>query len=229
MILAAGLGTRLRPLTNTLPKALVKIGGKTLLEIAITHLMDHGVSEIIVNVHHFADQIVSYLDQQQNFGIKISISDERDLLLDTGGGVKNASWFFKGGDPFFVRNVDVISDLDLSSMMEQHLHSKGLATLAVRKRETSRYLLFDHEERLCGWMNVKTGEKKMSRGSFNDFEMLAFSGIQILNPGIFPLISEKGSFSLIDLYLRLANNTLIRGYTDEGQVWEDAGKLPESV
>jgi NDP-sugar pyrophosphorylase family protein len=224
MILAAGLGTRLRPITNTMPKALVKVGGHTLLEGAIRHLADYGVKEIIINVHHFADQVIQYLEQNRNFGLSITISDERDQLLDTGGGLKKVSRFFTGGKPFFVRNVDIVSDLDLHNMMEQHLKSNALATLAVRNREASRYFLFDLDYRLCGWTNLKTGEKILSFESKMNLDMLAFSGIQVLSPEIFALITEEGKFSLTGLYLRLAKDHLIKGFQDRGSIWKDVGK-----
>jgi len=147
MILAAGLGKRLRPVTDTIPKALVEVGGRTLLEMAIIHLASSGVKEIIINVHHFAGQIIEYLEKKKNFGLDVTISDESDQLLDTGGGMKKAAWFFEKGEPFIVRNVDVISDLDLKTMMDHHLQSGAIATLAVRRRETSRYFLFDPDHR----------------------------------------------------------------------------------
>jgi len=224
MILAAGLGTRLRPITDTIPKALVKVGVRTLLEGAIRHLADYGVKEIVINVHHFADQVIQYLNQNRNFSLNITISDERDQLLDTGGGLKKVSRFFEGGMPFFVRNVDIISDLDLHSMMEQHLKSHALVTLAVRNRETSRYFLFDPNHRLCGWTNLKTGEKILSLESKMNLEMLAFSGIQVIGPEIFALITEEGKFSLTGLYLRLAKDHLIKGFQDRGSIWRDVGK-----
>lgn len=224
MILAAGLGTRLQPITNTMPKALVKVGGRTLLEGAIRHLADYGVKEIVINVHHFADQVIQYLNQNRNFGLNITISDERAQLLDTGGGLKKVSRFFAGGKPFFVRNVDIVSDLDLHNMMEQHLKSHALATLAVRNRKTSRYFLFDPDHRLCGWTNLKTGEKILSLESKMNLEMLAFSGIQVLSPEIFALITEEGKFSLTGLYLRLAKDHLIKGFQDRGSIWRDVGK-----
>jgi NDP-sugar pyrophosphorylase family protein len=226
MILAAGLGTRLRPITDSIPKALVKVEGRTLLEGAILHLADHGVKEIIINVHHLADQVTDYLSQNKNFGLDITISDERDQLLDTGGGLNKASGFFKEGGPFFVRNVDIVSDLDLTSMMDYHLKFHSLATLAVRRRATSRYFLFDHDHRLCGWTNLKTGERILSSEPVTEPEMLAFSGIQILNPKIFRLITEQGKFSLTNLYIRLAKDNLIKGYLDTGTVWKDAGRKP---
>jgi len=230
MILAAGLGTRLRPITYTIPKALVKTNGRTLLEGAIRHLADYGVKEIIINVHHFADKIISYLDQNKNFGLDISISDESDHLLDTGGGLKKVSGFFTDGRPFFVRNVDIISDLNLRHLMEYHIQSQAIATVVVRKRETSRYFLFDHDHRLCGWTNLRTGERILSFEPSGDPGMLAFSGIQVLNPEIFSLITENGKFSLTSLYIRLAKYHLIKGYLDTESIWKDAGSLPvESV
>ncbi|MGA2822142.1 MAG: nucleotidyltransferase family protein [Bacteroidales bacterium] len=229
MILAAGLGTRLRPITDTIPKALMKVDGRTLLEGAIRHLANYGVKEIIINVHHFADQIIQYLDRNSNFNLNITISDEKDQLLDTGGGLKKSSGFFHGREPFFVRNVDIISDLDLHSMMEYHIQSHSLATLAVRKRETSRYFLFNPGHRLCGWTNLKTGEKILSFESSGNLEMLAFSGIQILNPEIFTLITEEGKFSLTTLYLRLAKEHLVKGFMDRASIWRDVGKEPGEV
>ena len=224
MILAAGLGTRLRPITDSIPKALVTIDGQTLLEGAIRHLADYGVTEIIINIHHFADQILQFLGHNHNFGLDITISDERNKLLDTGGGLNNVSRFFAGGKPFFVRNVDIVSDLDLHNMMEQHLKSHALATLAVRNRKTSRYFLFDPDHRLCGWTNLKTGENILSIESKMNLEMLAFSGIQVLSPEIFTLITEEGKFSLTSLYLRLAKDHFIKGFQDRGSIWRDVGK-----
>lgn len=229
MILAAGLGTRLRPVTDILPKALVKVGGKTLLESAIRHLAGHGVKDIIINVHHFADQVIDFLARNNNFGLNISISDERDQLLDTGGGLVKASAFFTGKGPFFVRNVDILSDLDLNKMMEYHQQSKAVATLAVRIRETSRYFLFDTDHRLCGWTNSKTGEKVVASGSGKNLEMMAFSGIQVLSPEIFNLVTETGKFSLTPLYLRLAKDHLIRGFPDNSSLWKDVGKNVQDV
>jgi MurNAc alpha-1-phosphate uridylyltransferase len=177
MILAAGLGTRLRPVTDTLPKALVSVGGRTLLEGAVRHLADYGVKEIIVNVHHFADQVMNFLAQNRNFGLDITVSDERDQLLDTGGGLKKASSFFTGDDPFFVRNVDIVSDMNLGKIMDFHRESGSLATLATRNRETSRYFIFDRCDRLCGWTNLKTGEKFIVNKPLSDTRMLAFSSV----------------------------------------------------
>jgi NDP-sugar pyrophosphorylase family protein len=226
MILAAGLGTRLRPITDTLPKALVEAGGKTLLEHAIVHLKSYGITRVIINVHHFAGQIIEFLRGHGDFGIEIAISDESDQLLDTGGGLRKAGWFFHGGDSFVVRNVDILSDLDLVEMNRFHLKEDALATLAVRRRETSRYLVADSGYQLCGWKNIKSGSVLGSRIPNGETTDLAFSGIQILHPQILPLITEAGRFSLIDLYLRLSAQHRILCFEEQGSLWHDAGKLP---
>jgi NDP-sugar pyrophosphorylase family protein len=181
MILAAGLGIRLRPLTDKMPKALIKVEGKTLLERALLHLKANGISQVIINVHHLAPQIIKYLDINKNFGMKIAISDESDDLLDTGGGLDFASWFFDSQEPFVIRNVDVLSDLNLVKMLAFHRDGRALATLAVRNRETSRYFLFGKENNLlCGWENEKTGEKIIVRKEEQAPVKLAFSGIHVL-------------------------------------------------
>jgi MurNAc alpha-1-phosphate uridylyltransferase len=240
MILAAGLGTRLKPFTDAHPKALYLFNGKTLLEHSIEHLKSAGILEVIINVHHFAGQIIDFLNQHDHFGLRIIISDETGELLETGGGVKKAAWFFQNCDGAIIRNVDILSDLDLSKITAYHRTTGALATLAIRKRETSRYLLFNHEMQLCGWENRKTGERLMTRKSTSENPHLpgagknldpdpltpfAFSGIQLLGPEIFPLISEEGKFSLTDLYLRLAKDHKIVGYPEEGIVWEDVGRV----
>lgn len=225
MILAAGLGTRLKPLTDKIPKALVSVDGKPLLEHVIQKLKSHGFDEIIINVHHFAEQAIDYLEEQNNFGIKIEISDEREKLLDTGGGVKKASWFFDDGKPFLVHNVDIISDTDLTALYRQHLYSETIATLSVRERKSSRYLLFDDKYVLCGWKNITSGETKLPRLANSSFKELAFSGIQILSPLILDLLPDKDVFSLIDLYLSIAANQKIMGMIDNSSHWIDAGKI----
>jgi len=224
MILAAGLGTRLRPFTDTHPKALYQVDGRTLLEHALNHLKSAGITEVIINVHHFADQIIKFIHLHNNFGLNIWISDESDELLETGGGLKKTAWFFYGCDCFLVRNVDILSDLDLPAMYRFHMESGSLGTLALKERETSRYFLFDKEMKLCGWENRKTGERRICRET-GSTRALAFSGIQILDPVIFPMISEEGKFSLKDLYLRLAETHPIAGYLDDGTVWEDVGRM----
>ena len=228
MILAAGLGTRLKPFTLEHPKALFEYNGQTLLRHAIEHLRSAGISEIIVNVHHFANQIVDYLELNKNFDCKITISDETDVLLETGGGVSKASWYFRDGMDFIVRNVDIISDLDLQKMANFHKQSKSIATLAIRDRKTSRYFLFNQSMQLCGWENRNSNEKIFIETIDNNLNSkfissFAFSGIQILNPTIFQLITEHGKFSLTNLYLRLAKDCKISGYLEDGNVWKDIG------
>ena len=223
MILAAGLGTRLKPFTAFHPKALFKVNGKTLLEHAIDHLKTAGIREVIINVHHFSQQILNFLKRHDNFGMQITISDETGELLETGGGLKKSAWFFKGCDFAVIRNVDILSDLDLSKMAAYHLENKPLATLAVRNRETSRYLLFDDHMQLCGWENRNKGEKMISRES-TSATPFAFSGMQIISHDIFPLITEEGKFSLTEMYLRLAASQKIIGYLEEGKVWKDVGR-----
>jgi NDP-sugar pyrophosphorylase family protein len=224
LLLAAGLGTRLKPITDTMPKALVVTEGKTLLEHSILHLKANGIREVIINVHHFPGMIIEFLERNENFGLEIAISDESGELLETGGALKKAAWFFDDGMPFVVRNADVLSDIDLGRMESAHVSRKSLATLAVRVRETSRYLLFDHDARLVGWENQTTGERKIT-GVAEIYRPLAFSGIQIVSPEIFPLITETGKFSLIQLYLRLSAFSPITGYLDQDSSWRDAGKM----
>lgn len=226
MIFAAGLGTRLKPLTNKIPKALVEINGKTLLEYAVEKLKSVGVTEIVINVHYLAHKIEEYLIDKNYFNIDFAISDERDELLNTGGGLKHAQDLLVGDEPFFVYNVDIVSSIDLGKVLEKHLKEKALVTLAVSQRKTSRYLLFNEEEALCAWENRKTAEKKIVHGN-SLLSPLAFSGIQVVNPEIFPLISEKGCFSIIDVYLRLAKEEKIISYDHTGDLWLDIGKIDE--
>jgi len=224
MILAAGLGTRLRPLTDKIPKALVTVKGKTLLEQAIRFLQNNGVNSFIINIHHYGEHIIDFLAENADFGSEMAISDERDQLLDTGGGLKKAAWFFRENEPFIVYNVDVISDLDLSKVIDQHIESSSLATLVVRKRETSRNFLFNDELELSGWKNKSTGERKIIQLKQGELREFAFSGIQVVSPSIFQLITETGKFSLTELYLRLATTQLISGFDDKESYWLDAGK-----
>jgi NDP-sugar pyrophosphorylase family protein len=228
LILAAGLGTRLMPLTATTPKALVKVNGITLLEIAIRKLVAAGFDELIVNVHHHADQVISYLEMSQFGNVIISISDETDQLLDTGGAILKAKWFLDGKEPFLVHNVDVISDIDLEALLATHFSKGGLATLSVMDRTTKRYFLFDDELTLAGWTDTSTGEIRWSGNPLPQAKRLAFSGIQIINPEIFYLFKEKGRFSIIDTYLDLSKTKPIHGYIREGMTWFDLGK-PEQV
>lgn len=229
MILAAGFGTRLRPLTNERPKALVEIAGRTLLEITLSRLRSFGVREVIVNAHHFADKIVEFLQKNGNFGMRIEVSRE-ETLLDTGGGLKNAARFFlegpsRGDEPFILHNVDVISAIDLRRMIEFHRDHRAMATLAVQERETSRYLLFDTQMHLCGRQAGREGPTELVRSS-DRVQALAFSGIHIVSPGIFAKMSEEGVFSIIDAYLHLAaQGENILAFRADEYYWRDLGKV----
>lgn len=223
MIFAAGLGTRLQPLTNHQPKALVEVAGEAMLGRLIKHLRDSGITQIILNVHHFAGQVKDYLKENHHFGLEITISDESDLLLDTGGGLKKAGWFFQDGEPFLLHNVDVFSDMDLIKLVNEHKSSDALATLVVRERKSSRYFLFNQGLQLCGWENTKTGDKKLS-GPEAGLKRYAFSGIQVIQPEMFQYINETGVFSIVDLYLRLARNLKIIAYPENQSIWVDMGR-----
>ena len=228
MILAAGLGTRLRPLTDDRPKALVTVAGRTLLEIALARLRVSGVREVIVNVHHYAEMIADYLKAHENFGMSIELSRE-EQLLDTGGGLKKAAHFFSGSkEPFILHNVDVISAIDLSRMMRFHAEKNPLATLAVQERESSRQLLFDEKGRLCGRRVGRDAEVEFVRSSA-ETQALAFSGIHILSPQIFAKMEEEGAFSIIDVYLRLAaQGEKIIAFRADDCYWRDLGR-PENI
>ncbi len=232
MILAAGLGTRLRPLTDHRPKALVEVAGRTMLEIALSRLRAFGVREVIVNAHHFADMIVEYLEANGNFGVSIEVSREEDLL-DTGGGLKKAAYFFvenpsRNEEPFILHNVDVISTIDLRKMAQVHSETKALATLAVQDRRSSRYLLFDEQLRLCGRRSGHDRKEEFVRSS-PTAQALAFCGIHIISPRLFSLMTEKGAFSIIDSYLRLAaQDEKIVAFRSDEYCWRDLGK-PEDL
>jgi len=224
MIFAAGKGTRLKPLTDNIPKALIKVKGMPLLEHVIKHLKQFGVNEIIINVHYLAEQIKYFLKTKNYFNVQFHISDESDLLLDTGGGLKNAATFFNTHENFIVYNVDVLSDIDLNEMMNEHIKNGNLATLAVRNRHSNRYLLFDDELQLCGWENTKTSQKIISRMGYNMLKPFAFSGIHLINSDIFGLITEEGVFSMTEVYIRLAKNYKIKAYLHQNSQWYDIGK-----
>jgi MurNAc alpha-1-phosphate uridylyltransferase len=225
MILAAGLGTRLRPLTDHTPKALIEVNGIPLLERVIQRLKFYGFHEIIINVHHFAGRIIEFLQQKRNFGIDIRISDETAQLLDTGGGLKQSAWFFDDGQPFLAHNVDILSDLDLRELYEAHLLSEALATLAVSNRPSLRYFLFNQEHLLCGWQNIKTKEIKITRPTpESDLIPLAFSGIHVLQPAIFDLMPEQDIFSITDTYIQLAADHPIVAFNHDQSFWLDLGR-----
>ena len=231
MILAAGMGTRLRPLTDDRPKALVEVSGRTLLEITLQRLRSFGVNEVIVNTHHFADQVAAFLRTHNNFDMRVEISHEEELL-DTGGGLKKAAPFFVDGanpdEPFLVHNVDVLSSIDLARMVQFQSEQAALATLAMQDRRTSRYLLFDSEGLLCGRRAGVHGQPEWA-GPAHDALARAFCGIHVLSPRIFSLMEERGAFSIIDVYLRLAAlGERIVAYSADGTYWRDLGR-PESI
>ena len=231
MVLAAGLGTRLRPLTNDRPKALVELNRRTLLEIALARLRDFGITEVIVNAHHFADKIINYLHANKFFGMRIEISCE-DVLLDTGGGLKKAAWFFledsAGKDePFLLHNVDVISTIDFAKMMQTHKDAGALATLAVQKRDTSRQLLFDEKLQLCGRRAGRDKEPEVAHPSAH-LEPLAFSGIHVISPRFLTMLTEDGVFSIITPYLRLAaQGERIQAFRTDQYYWRDLGRAED--
>ena len=242
MIFAAGLGTRLKPLTDTLPKALVPLAGKTLLEWQIERLKAAGITDIVVNVHHFPDMIINYLRENDNFGCRIAVSDERDMLLETGGGLRKAKSLLLGSgsresgnndEPILICNVDILSNIDIPTLLRAY-NPDEMGVVVVSSRDTQRYLLFDYDNRLRGWTNIATGEV---RGPLSDnhypianTRKLAFSGMQVLNPRIFEVmekvVAEKGEkFSLIDLYLSIAEKEILRAFIPENYRMMDVGKI----
>jgi NDP-sugar pyrophosphorylase family protein len=226
MILAAGLGTRFKPWTDNHPKALAKVNGVSLLERNMRYLHSFGIREILVNVHHFADQIRDAIIANDGWGNNISISDETDQVLETGGGLKKAHAFFDQGS-FILMNVDILTDMNLGKMISIHEETKPLATLAVTNRKSSRYFLFDRNNRLSGWRNTKTGEEKISI-SQPGLEEKAFSGIHLISPQIFPLMHQQGKFSIVDVYLDLAAEKTILGFDHTDSRLVDVGRT-ESV
>ena len=228
MILAAGLGTRLGPLTSHRPKALVEVAGRSMLEITLRRLSAFGVREVILNVHHFADLIVDYLKQNNNFGLRVEISREQSLL-DTGGGLKKAAWFFLEGEEenFLLHNVDVLSNIDFADMVQFHRSHHALATLAVKSRDTSRYLLFDSDNQLCG-RRSRGQDPEIVRPNA-DLKELAFCGIHVISRQIFNLLHEDGVFSIVPSYLRLAaEGQKILSFPSNSWYWRDLGK-PDSI
>jgi NDP-sugar pyrophosphorylase family protein len=229
MIFAAGLGTRMRPATDNLPKALIPIDGVPLLEIIIRQLKCFDIKDIIINIHYLADQIEAFFADNQNFDINIQISDERSLLLETGGALQKASWFFDDEQPFLVCNTDILSNIDLSQFLEQHKKNASIATLAVQNRKSSRYLLFNNENQLCGWMNTGQCKVKLSRLADKELKMRAFSAFQIIHPSIFKYFPEKQSvFSIIDTYLLASEHNLISAFDHSADQWIDVG-TPEKI
>ena len=233
MIFAAGLGTRLRPLTDHTPKALVSVAGKPMLERVILRLKEAGFNDITVNIHHFGEQIIEFLRANNDFGITIHLSDERDMLLDTGGGIKKARPFLDGNEPFLVHNADILSDINLAELYRHHRESNAEATLLVSQRQTSRYLLLDDANRLHGWINKSTGEVKPAGFDYREtkYRELAFGGIHIISPSLFHLMDDgqwDGKFSIIPFYLSACTKVHIQGYPLQGFRWFDIGK-PETL
>jgi NDP-sugar pyrophosphorylase family protein len=225
MILAAGLGTRLKPFTDSHPKALAEVNNKPILLRNIDYLRSFGIDEIIINVHHFANQIIDFI--QENKIPNILISDETDVVLETGGGLKKASYLLEDSNPFVLMNVDILTDLDLGKMILSHKENNPIATLGVSKRESSRCFFFNEKNELCGWRNKNTNEEKISQKEMNYTEF-AFSGIHIIHPSIFKLMKQEGKFSMVDVYLELAKTEKIIGYDHTGSHLIDVGK-PESI
>ena len=244
MIFAAGLGTRLKPLTDTLPKALVPLAGKTLLQWQIERLKAAGITDIVVNVHHFPDMIINYLRENDNFGCRIAVSNERDMLLETGGGLRKAKSLLLGigsresgnnDEPILICNVDILSNIDLHALLHAY-NPEEMGVVVVSPRDTQRYLLFDETNRLCGWTNIATGEVRPASLASSPNSLiasrLAFSGMQVLNPRIFDVmdkvVAEKGEkFSLIDLYLSIAEKEILRAFIPENYRMMDVGKIAQ--
>ena len=231
MIFAAGLGSRLKPLTDNMPKALVPVAGKPMLEHVILKLKEAGFDQIVINIHHLGQQIIDFLQANNNFGVKIYISDERDYLLDTGGGIKKAALFLQGDEPFLVHNVDILSNVDLKQFYQQHVNNNALATLLVSQRQTSRYLLFNQENKLCGWRNHATGEVKSFSPYFDpqQYTEYAFGGIHVMSPKILDWMEEwTGKFSIIQFYLSICARTDIHAFPSSNLRLLDIGK-PETL
>ncbi len=236
MIFAAGLGTRLRPLTDNCPKALIEVGGKPMLQIVMEQLKKYGFNEVIINVHYLAHQVTDFLQQQENFGMRIEISDESDEILETGGGLWKARHFFDDGLPFLLCNADILTNINLINFYQQHLQNDAMATLAVRNRSSSRYFLFDDEDVLFGWEHVKeeriviprktnlSAEQTTAEYPLHEF---AFSGYHILSPEIFKYNQRKGKFSMVDWYLDICNTQRIKAYHHDDDIWIDIGSQDE--
>ena len=239
MIFAAGLGTRLKPLTDNCPKALIEVGGKPMLQIVIEHLIKYGFNNIIINIHYLGNQITAFLEQHDNFGINITISDETNEILETGGGLWKAKDFFKDAQPFLVCNADILTNINLKKFYEQHLQNNAIATLAVRERNSSRYLLFDNDNVLFGWENIKTHEVKIPRkiptaikeqlAAHETYALheFAFSGYHIISPEIFKHNHREGKFSMIDWYLDLCKHHTIKAFQHTDDIWIDIGSQEE--
>lgn len=227
MIFAAGLGTRFKPWTDKHPKALALVNGKSLLQRNVEYLQKFGITDVIVNVHHFPEQIIEAIEKNKGWGSHITISDEKGEVLETGGGLKRARTFFDDDEPFVTINVDILTDFDLNKLLAFHQENKPLISFGVTDRKTSRYFLFDEKMQLCGWENTRTEERRISVQK-DTLQQKAYSCIVVFDPKVFSLIKHEGKFSLVEVYLDLAKDHAILGYDHTGDVLVDVGK-PESV
>ena len=225
IILAAGLGSRLKNITSNKPKALVEVNGKTMLELVIQNLKKQGVTNFLINIHHFGESIISYLSENNNFGVSITISDERNQLLDTGGAILKAQYFIEGKEPVLVHNVDIISDVKITDLLNYHTKTRSIATLCVRKRDSGRGLLFNENMHLVGWTNVAKHEFKWVIKTYDYYNLFAFSGIYIISPKFIEEIKQRGKFSIIDTWLQVAKNNSISGFIDSSDTWHDLGTI----
>ncbi len=225
LIFAAGLGTRLYPLTKHKPKALVQLNGKPMLEHVITRLQIFGIQDFVINVHHFADKIIDFLSAHQNFGANIRISDERDELLETGGGLLKARKLLEDSEDFIIHNADILTDIDFGKLIAAHQKSQALATLCVQNRASSRKFAFDKNGQVCGWKNMQTGEEIISRKLNYKPDYMAFTGVHVVNSRIFDLIKQSGKFSITPEYLRLAKSQVIKAHNTDANYWFDVGKI----
>lgn len=223
MILAAGIGKRLRPLTDTIPKPLIPINGKPLIEYVVDQLKLYGVAQIVVNVHHHSQKMIQFFKDNNNFGLEVEFSDESQQLMNTGGGIVKAKHFFSKKEPFLVYASDVITNLNLDKMLAFHKENKSLVTLAVKDRETTRSLIFNSEMQLCGWRDNISGEEIQCRSIDNEIS-LGFSCAHIIEPELFDLVTEQGAFNITDMYLRLASKHTIKGFRHDNDYWLEFGR-----
>jgi len=225
IILAAGLGSRLKKITSNKPKALVEVNGKTMLELVIQNLKKQGVTNFLINIHHFGQSIINYLTLNNNFGVNITISDESNQLLDTGGAILKAQYFILGNEPVLVHNVDIISDVNISDLLNCHNKTGSIATLCVRKRDSGRGLLFNNNMHLVGWTNIEKHEFKWVNNVYDEYSLFAFSGIYMISPKFVEEIKQRGKFSIIDTWLEVAKKKYISGFIDSSDTWHDLGTV----
>lgn len=229
IILAAGLGTRLKNITRETPKALVKVNGVTMLETVIKKLVLQGIKEFLVNIHHHGESIINFLKENNNFGVDITISDERQQLMNTGGAILKAKNFILGNESVLIHNVDILSDVNLYELQNYHENNNCMATLCVRKRDTNRYLLFDDNNNLIGWTNRSLNEYKWVSDKVKKYIPLAFSGIYLISPEFVNRITQKGGFSIIGSWLNIAQKDIIKGYIDKSAMWHDLGTVERLI